>query len=57
VVGLTLGIAASLTTSVPLAPEPLSETDRRLGSLPGGCGSDVLDIDLAGDHVVPEIRD
>jgi hypothetical protein len=36
----------------------LAETDRRdIGSLPGGYGSDVLDVDLAGDHLVPEVRD
>jgi hypothetical protein len=57
VVGLALGIVVSVTTSVQLAPEPLSEADQRdLGSLPGGYGSDVLDVDLAGDHLVPEVR-
>jgi hypothetical protein len=36
----------------------LSETDQRdIGSLPGGYGSDVLDVDLAGDHLVPEVCD
>jgi hypothetical protein len=28
-----------------------------IGSLPAGYGSDVLDVDLAGDHLVPEVRD
>jgi hypothetical protein len=58
VVGLALGIVVSVTTSVPLAPEPLSEADQRdFGWLAGGYGSDVLDVDLAGDHLVPEVRD
>jgi hypothetical protein len=36
----------------------LSEADQRdFGSLAGGYGSDVLDVDLAGDHLVPEVRD
>jgi hypothetical protein len=36
----------------------LSETDQRdIGSLPGGYGSDVLDVDRAGDHLVSEVRD
>ena len=30
---------------------------RDIGSFPGGYGSDVLDVDLAGDHLVPEVRD
>ena len=58
VVGLALGIVVSVTTSVPLAAEPLSEADQcDFGWLAGGYGSDVLDVDLAGDHVVPEVRD
>ena len=58
VVGLALGIVVSVTTSVPLAPEPLSEADQRdFEWLSGGYGSDVLDVDLAGDHLVPEVRD
>ena len=36
----------------------LAEADQRdIGSLPGGHGSDVRDVDLAGDHLVPELRD
>jgi hypothetical protein len=36
----------------------LSETDQRdIGSLPGCYDSDVLDVDLAGDYLVPEVRD
>jgi hypothetical protein len=36
VVGLALRVVVSVTTNVPLAPEPLSEADQRdFGSAPG----------------------
>jgi hypothetical protein len=36
----------------------LSQPDQRdVRSLPGGHGSDVVDLDLAGDHLVPERGD
>ena len=57
-IGAVVGLAMGIVVSVPLAPEPLSEADQRdFGWLAGGYGSDVLDVDLAGDHLVPEVRD
>ena len=35
-------------------PEP---DERDVGSLPGGDGADVLDVDLARDHLVPQRDD
>ena len=36
----------------------LAEADQGdIGSLPGGHDSDVYNVDLAGDHLVPEVRD
>ena len=38
--------------------QALAETDQRdIGSLPVGHDSDVRNVDLAGDHLMPDVRD